>query len=76
MNAETARDLSEVNEPGSATAAGNPFDASDWATPFGLPDFEAIRPEHYVPAFAHALKAHEAEIAAIAGSAEDRKSVV
>ncbi|QIJ73487.1 peptidase M3 [Methylobacterium sp. NI91] len=68
MTADTARDLTERQEPGSATAAANPFDVSEWATPFGLPDFEAIRPEHYVPAFARALKAHEAEIAAIAGN--------
>ena len=53
------------------TAAGaNPFDATAWPTPFGLPPFEAIRPEHYVPAFADALKAHEAEIALIAGNPE------
>ena len=53
------------------TAAGaHPFDAAAWPTPFGLPPFEAIRPEHYVPAFADALKAHEAEIALIAGNPE------
>ena len=39
-----------------------------WTTPYGLPPFAAIRPEHFVPAFDHALPAHRAEIAAIAGN--------
>ena len=60
MTGDTARD---------STDGANPFDAAPWSTPHGLPPFEAIRPEHYVPAFASALKAHEAEIAAIAGDA-------
>ena len=59
MTADTARDLT-----------ANPFDAGEWPTPFGLPPFEAIRTEHYVPAFASALQAHEAEIAHIAGNPE------
>ncbi|GJE00927.1 M3 family metallopeptidase [Methylobacterium isbiliense] len=44
----------------------NPFAEASWTTPFGLPPFERIAPEHYEPAFAEALTAHEAEIAAIA----------
>lgn len=36
-----------------------------WDTPFGLPPFAAIRPEHFGPAFEAALAAHKAEIAAI-----------
>jgi peptidyl-dipeptidase Dcp len=59
----------DMNAASAATEA-NPFAAGDWSTPFGLPPFESIRPEHYVPAFAEALKAHEAEIAQIAGNAE------
>ncbi|MFZ9502606.1 MAG: M3 family metallopeptidase, partial [Beijerinckiaceae bacterium] len=46
----------------------NPF-FEDWSTPFGLPPFSRIRPEHFAPAFARALADHEAEIAAIAGQA-------
>lgn len=49
-----------------ATTA-NPLLAA-WQTPFGLPPFAAIRPEHFVPAFDAALAAHRAEIDAIAGS--------
>ncbi|GJE76188.1 M3 family metallopeptidase [Methylorubrum suomiense] len=66
MTVDTAPDLNAA----SAATEANPFAAGDWATPFGLPPFESIRPEHYVPAFAEALKAHEAEIAQIAGNAE------
>lgn len=36
----------------------------------GLPDFSAIEPEHFPPAFATALARHQAEIDAIAGSAD------
>lgn len=43
----------------------NPF-FEDWTTPFGLPPFERIAPEHYAPAFERGLAAHRAEIAAIA----------
>ena len=43
---------------------GNPFSAARWDTPHGLPPFERIRPEHYLPAFEAAIAAHEAEIAA------------
>jgi peptidyl-dipeptidase Dcp len=38
----------------------------DWSTPYGLPPFARIRPEHFAPAFARALEEHDAEIAAIA----------
>jgi peptidyl-dipeptidase Dcp len=36
-----------------------------WTTPFGIPPFDAIRPEHFPPAFEAAMAAHLAEIAAI-----------
>jgi len=39
-----------------------------WTAPYGLPPFEAIRPEHFVPAFDQALRAHLAEIDTIAAS--------
>ncbi len=44
----------------------NPF-AAEWTTPFGLPPFAAIRPEHIAPALHDALATHAAEIDAIAG---------
>ncbi|WP_267421372.1 M3 family metallopeptidase [Methylobacterium sp. GC_Met_2] len=45
----------------------NPFREARWTTPYGIPPFERIRPEHYRPAFEAALAAHADEIAAIAG---------
>src|SRR5216683_4227320 len=48
--------------------ADNPFFES-WATPFELPPFERIWPEHFPPAFERGMAEQEAEIAAIAGSA-------
>ena len=42
----------------------NPLLAS-WTTPFGVPPFDLIRPEHFAPAFADAMASHLAEIAVI-----------
>lgn len=47
-----------------ALPAGNPFGRA-WETPFGLPPFAAIRPEHIREAFPAALEQHRAEIEAI-----------
>ncbi len=47
----------------------NPFFES-WTTPFGLPPFDRIRPEHFPPAFDRGMTEHLAEIAAIAQNAE------
>jgi len=41
----------------------------DWATPHGLAPFADIRPEHFEPAFAEALRRHRGEIDAIAAQA-------
>ncbi|MBX9934512.1 MAG: M3 family metallopeptidase [Methylobacterium sp.] len=48
-----------------------PFAEPIWNTPFGLPPFEGIRPEHFLPAFEDALDAHDREIAAIAKEANE-----
>ncbi|MBP5302730.1 MAG: M3 family metallopeptidase [Bacteroidales bacterium] len=37
----------------------------EWDTPFGIPPFEEIKTEDYVPAMKKAIEAHKAEIAAI-----------
>ncbi len=47
----------------------NPFFEPSPA-PFGAPPFDRIKPEHFRPAYERALKAHEAEIAAIADNPE------
>jgi len=44
--------------------SGNPL-LEAWKTPFETPPFERIRPEHFLPAFAEAFAAHDAEIAVI-----------
>jgi peptidyl-dipeptidase Dcp len=46
----------------------NPF-FENWTTPFGLPPFDRICPEHFPPAFDRAMAEHNAEIATITGSA-------
>ena len=45
--------------------ASNPL-LTEWRTPFGLPPFSAIGPDHYRQAFDVAFREHEAEIATIA----------
>jgi peptidyl-dipeptidase Dcp len=45
-------------------ATSNPL-LQPWNTPHGLPPFEAIRAEHFEPAFVQAVQAHRAEIDAI-----------
>ncbi|MXQ13043.1 M3 family metallopeptidase [Microvirga makkahensis] len=51
----------------SANLSGNPL-LSTWNTPFGIPPFESIAPEHFKPAFDRALADQQDEIAAISGS--------
>ena len=61
----------------SACSENNPL-LTEWNTPFQIPPFEQIKPEHYLPAFQEAIKQHNAEIDAIINNqAEpdlDRKS--
>ena len=37
-----------------------------WHTPQGLPPFDRITPQHFAPAFAHAMQVHREELQAIA----------
>ncbi|MBS0434629.1 MAG: M3 family metallopeptidase [Proteobacteria bacterium] len=52
-----------------STATSNPL-LQPWDTPFGLPPFDRIRAEHFVPAFEAARAAHLAELDAIAAQRE------
>ncbi len=45
--------------------ATNPL-LQPWTAPHGLPPFDAIRPEHFAPAFVAAMREHRAELDAIA----------
>jgi len=42
----------------------NPF-FTEWETPFGVPPFDKIKNEHYLPAFEEGMKQHNTEIEAI-----------
>src|SRR5690348_6080846 len=44
----------------------NPF-FENWTTPFGVPPFDRIRPEHFAPAFDRGMAEQTSEIAAITG---------
>lgn len=45
----------------------NPF-FTEWKTPFGVPPFDKIDNEHYIPAYDEAMLQHKAEIDAIVSS--------
>jgi len=47
----------------------NPF-LSDYDTPFGVPPFEKIKIEHYMPAYERGIEEQKAEIAAIINNTE------
>jgi len=43
---------------------------AEWDTPFGVPPFDEIKDEHYLPAFRAAMEQHRAEIQAIVDDPE------
>ena len=43
----------------------------EWNTPYGIPPFEQVQPEHYLPAYKAAMAAELAEIDAIVNNAEE-----
>ena len=51
-------------------ATTNPL-LTEWETPYGIPPFDQIRTEHYMPAFEVAMQEHLAEIEAITSSTEE-----
>ena len=57
---QKSKDMSDQN---------NPF-FSEFTTPYEVPDFDAIREEHYLPAYQYAIKIHNEEIAAITNNTE------
>jgi len=42
---------------------------SEWQTPFGIPPFDRIKEDHYLPAFQESIRRTRQEVDAIAGSA-------
>lgn len=51
------------------TALSNPF-FEEWETPFGVPPFEQIKEEHYMPAFKEGMKQQKLEIETIVNNSE------
>mgnify|MGYP003551888160 CR=1 FL=1 len=49
---------------------GNPL-LDEWNTEMGIPPFDEIKAEHYVPAFETAIEMHNSEIEAIVASEEE-----
>lgn len=60
----------EGNESESHDTAGNPL-LTESDLPYGMPPFDKIESEHFMPAFEAAMEEHMAEIEAIAGSDEE-----
>jgi len=55
--------------PSTSVPTANPLLAT-WTGPFGLPPFDQIRPEHFAPALAEAMRQHLAELDAIGAETE------
>jgi peptidyl-dipeptidase Dcp len=61
---------SKPAQPATTTpAAPNPF-FEEWTGPFGVPPFDRIKAEHFLPAFEKAIEQRKSEVAAITKSAE------
>ncbi|MGE0092460.1 MAG: M3 family metallopeptidase [Bacteroidales bacterium] len=54
----------------SADKGQNPL-LSEWNTPFGIPPFEEIKLEHFMPAYLEAMEQHKAEIEAIVNNTQE-----
>lgn len=53
-----------AQQPAAGQAAANPL-LKEWTTPFGVPPFQEIKPEHFLAAFKQAIAAQRQEIEAI-----------
>ena len=51
-------------QPPAATTADNPL-VKEWTTPFQVPPFQEIKPEHFLPAFKLAIAENRKEIQAV-----------
>jgi peptidyl-dipeptidase Dcp len=50
-----------AQSPPAGEAAANPF-FQEWTTPFGVPPFDQIRTEHFLPAIQEGMAQHEREV--------------
>lgn len=62
-------DVTAASETAPTDLTGNPF-AEPSTLPYGLPDFAAIRPEHFLPALRAGIAEQKALIAQVAAEAE------
>ncbi len=58
--------LAPIASGADGSPTGNPLLAPAWDTPFGVPPFEQIRDEHFLPAYEEAMRQKRAEVDAIA----------
>ncbi|MBD3178448.1 MAG: peptidase M3 [Candidatus Latescibacteria bacterium] len=58
------------SEQVSTNGNGNPL-LAEFDTPFGVPPFDRIETEHYMPAFEQGMKEHQKEIMDIASNSDD-----
>lgn len=58
------------NKNENAGLKGNPF-MEEWNTPYGVPPFEKIQKEHYLPAFEEGMRQQKAAIEEIVNNAEE-----
>ena len=58
-----------MTHPEPKPAGANPL-LEEWTTPYGLPPFQQVRPEHFEPAFEVAMQSQMAEIDAIANQTQ------
>jgi peptidyl-dipeptidase Dcp len=63
----TAAPDAPVAEVVAVVETDNPF-FTQWDTPYGIPPFDAIRDEHYKPAFESGIEQQRADVAAIRNS--------
>lgn len=59
----------KAEEKPTEAALANPF-YEEWDTPFGVPPFDRIKEEHYMPAFIEGMKRHDQEIDSIVNNSE------
>ncbi|WP_225889878.1 M3 family metallopeptidase [Indioceanicola profundi] len=69
MAAVNAAEQVQVAAATKTAESANPL-LAEWTTPFGVPPFSQIEPEHFLPAFEKAMADHKAEVAAITGNPE------
>ena len=62
--------MTAVSCNSAADKAENPFFGA-WDTPYGVPPFDRIRPEHYLPAFERGMSLQTAEIDAITSNNDE-----